>query len=211
MAGSGAAPGPAEIGLSVADLTPLSEAGLRRLDAAIKPTPLDKDVLTPAPAHALSETIGRLAEALHAMQRGTEGDVEARRASELACKRLPTLQKEGRDKAAAARRAGSLLWRTSQAVKSDQRKLEAVMEICRIVAGDAEAGVGDPALFARFQDRRGKLVALQASQANTIQQLDLATKLMMDLLERHREVEGMVLPIWQQARLATVLDGPQPG
>ncbi|MBN9319841.1 MAG: hypothetical protein J0I28_09175 [Caulobacterales bacterium] len=194
----------------MADLTPLSEAGLQALDAAVKPTPLDYSLLTPAPANELSETIGRLVEALHAMQRPVGDDVGLRRESDLACKQLPILQKEGRDRVAAARRAGSLLWSTAQTLKADQQKLDTVIRVCQIAAGDAEAQLCDPGLLARFQHRRATLTALQASQAKTVEQLDLAIKLMMDLIERHAEIERLVLPIWQQAVLGAVQGGAQP-
>lgn len=194
---------------SFAALKPDSEAALAAFDAAVATADPDDALLSGTPATTLMEAMKAVVMALQHVDperiarkrswfhRFTGADLEARLQFEVSIK---VIGDEMRDLGAAAQHAAG----TVHLLEREIDKLEAagtnntalILAVRNLLSRQSS---GDTA---RLERRLGNLEALQASQQLARAQMKLSIGHLKDLLDRFRDIEQLLFPVWQQHALA---------
>jgi hypothetical protein len=192
-------------------LTPADEAALERFDHALAPFEPEQSLLSGSPARSLTEAMADLIQALTRIDvervakrqswwhRFTGADLEARLELEVAVRCIAGDMQRVAEAASAAQRAASAMRLDVVALDAAQIEHERLIETTRDFLA-----VGDPAnaVTARLQRRLGNLEALFASNRLARAQMMLATDHLAGLLDRYRDIEQLLFPLWQQHALA---------
>lgn len=192
-------------------LTPQDEAALARFDGALAPHEPDSELLNGTPARSLTEALATLVEGLTRIDvdrvrrrqswwhRFTGADLEARLELEVAVRSLRDDMQNLAQAAAAAERA-------SRAMRADIPRLEAAQAEHENLVDETSAFLvgadGRNPVTARLERRLGNLQALCASNRLARAQMLLAVDHLGALLDRYRDVEQLLFPVWQQHALA---------
>jgi hypothetical protein len=188
-----------------------AEAALERFDSAFCAFEPDPALLNGTPARTLVEAMKGLVAALTHIDvervRRRQGwwhvfsgaDLEARLELEVAVHGLRRDRLGLAQAAAAAERA-------ARAMRSDLPRLDSTQAAHGALAGAtrawlAEAGSLEGAA-GRLQRRLGNLEALHASNRLARAQMALAIEHLEGLLDRYRDIEQLLFPLWQQHALA---------
>jgi len=187
------------------------EEAIARFDRALTPFEPDEMLLSGSPARSLSRAMTAVVTALtqidlervHRKQnwwhRYTGADLEARIALEISIRAI------GGDMRALAEAAG-VAERASCAMKRDMVKLDdAQIAHARLIdLTHALLEGSDPthAVTSRLQRRLGNVEALYASNRLARAQMTLAIDHLDGLLDRYRDIEQLLFPVWQQHALA---------
>jgi len=194
-----------------AGLAPTQEAALDRFDAALARFGPDESLLSGSPARTLTSAMADLVQALTRIDlervhkndgwwhRFTGADLEARLELEVAVRCIGGDMQRLAEAAGAARRASAAmqddLVRLDAAQAGHDRLIESTRRFLK-GADPAQEGV------ARLQRRLGNLEALHASNRLARAQMVLATGHLAGLLDRYRDIEQLLFPLWQQHALA---------
>jgi hypothetical protein len=189
-------------------------AALTALDAAASSPAFDNAILSSSPARDIRTTAEQLIALLESIDlhrlmrkqgllgRLTGADVEARLVFELASQRvLEMFRKLGKD-ARAGTRVLDLLADTKLAIANEQLRFEAVINGARSLLRRTKGA--DQSVVARYERRLSNIMALEASNSLTIQQIELSTMVLASLLDRVTDIETLLLPIWQRNALAII-------
>jgi hypothetical protein len=194
-----------------AGLGPTDEEALARFDAALSRFDPDQSLLSGSPARSLTAAMADLVQALTRIDlervnnrqswwhRFTGADLEARLELEVAVRCIAGDMQRLAEAAAAAHRAASAMHADLGRLDGAQAGHEAL-----IAATSALLRGADPAdpVAARLQRRLGNLEALYASNRLARAQMMLATDHLRGLLDRYRDIEQLLFPLWQQHALA---------
>jgi hypothetical protein len=200
-------------GVGLAGLAP--EAALAAFDAALTPFEPDPALLNGTPARTLVEAMQRIVQALTHIDvervRRRQGwwhafsgaDLEARLELEVAVHNLR------RDMQRLALAAGDAE-RAMRAMRADLPRLDAAQGAHEALIDETRAylaAAGGDGAAGRLQRRLGNLEALHASNRLSRAQMVLAVQHLEALLDRHRDIEQLLFPIWQQHALAVAQSG----
>jgi hypothetical protein len=192
-------------------LTPEDEEALARFDAALTPHAPDPELLSGTPARTLTEALAILVQALTRIDvdrirrrqswwhRFSGADLEARLELEVAVRSLRDDMQRLAEAASAAERAVRAMRADIPRLDAAQSDHEALIDqTCAFLVG---ADGRHPAT-ARLERRLGNLQALCASNRLARAQMLLAVDHLGALLDRYRDVEQLLFPVWQQHALA---------
>ena len=190
----------------------LDENAVIVLDEAAKSPNFDPDLLRTTPARdirvGIEATIGLLEQMDHRARLARQGvfsrltgaDIEARLRFELASQKVLAAADRLRQAARNGRRILALLTETRQDLASEQRRLEEVIAAGRqLLAACPDA---DDFVVARFERRLANLMAMHAANLLTIEQINLSVGVLTGLLDRHTDVDTLLLPLWERSVLA---------
>jgi hypothetical protein len=200
------------------DFSPSSPEALDRFDAALAQFGPDESLLSGSPARSLGQAMADIVESLTRIDvervgrkqgwrhRFTGADLEARLELEVAVRCIAGDMQLLAEAAAAARRAAAAMTADLPRLDAAQASHETLIEAThQFLAG---ADPADP-VAARLQRRLGNLEALHASNRLARAQMMLAIDHLTGLIDRHRDIEQLLFPLWQHHALA-VAQSPVP-
>ncbi|HYJ51706.1 MAG TPA: hypothetical protein VEW04_00890 [Allosphingosinicella sp.] len=194
-----------------AGLTPTDEEALQRFDAALSRFDPDQSLLSGSPARSLTTAMADLVQALTRIDlervnsrqgwwdRFTGADLEARLELEVAVRCIGRDMQRLAEAATAAQGAASAMRADLDRIDESQIGHEALIEATANLLRGADPAA---AVAARLQRRLGNLEALYASNRLARAQMVLATEHLAGLLDRYRDIEQLLFPLWQQHALA---------
>jgi hypothetical protein len=202
-------------GVHVADpyvgLAPTQEAALDRFDSALAKFAPDESLLSESPARTLVSAMADLVQALTRIDlervrsrddwwhRFTGADLEARLELEVAVQCIGgDMQRLGEAAGAAMRASAAMrddLVRLDAAQANHDRLIDSTRHFLKGADSSQE-------VVARLQRRLGNLEALHASNRLARAQMQLAVGHLAGLLDRYRDIEQLLFPLWQQHALA---------
>lgn len=190
----------------------IDEATIARLDTAARTTPFDLDLLRSAPVRDIASQIAATVALLEKMDhrallsrqgvlsRLTGADIEARLEFELASEKVQAKIRQLRQAAQNGRSIRLLLAEAKSELAVEQERLEAVIVEGRQMLADTSGA--DEFSLARFERRLSNIMAMHAANILTIQQIALADRVLLTLLDRVTDVDTLLLPLWQRNALA---------
>jgi hypothetical protein len=194
-----------------AGLAPTDAAALDRFDAALSRFGPDESLLSGSPARTLTSAMADVVQALTRIDlervhsrdgwwhRFTGADLEARLELEVAVRCIAGDMQRLAEAAGRAQRASTAMQGDIIKLDAVQAEHERLIESTRIFlegADDRQEAV------ARLQRRLGNLEALHASNRLARAQMALAIGSLAGLLDRYRDIEQLLFPLWQQHALA---------
>ncbi|MBA9031693.1 hypothetical protein [Rhizobium leguminosarum] len=192
----------------------IDDDAVAALDMAARSPRMGNNILSSAPARDIrssaNELIGMLEEVdLQKMLRKqgligrfTGSDVEARLEFELASHRVADLFRQLSRAAQAGGRIRTILDRTRLELIDEQTRLARVIADAKLLVSQSNGS--DLALVARFERRLSNIMAVEAANTLTIQQIELSTSVLASLLDRFTDIETLLLPLWQRNALAII-------
>ncbi|MEM7461506.1 MAG: hypothetical protein AAF362_02370 [Pseudomonadota bacterium] len=190
----------------------LDEAAVAAFDAAAKGPELNNDLLQSSPTRDLriqiQTTITLLEELDHkallakqgTISRLTGADIEARLVFELASSKVLKAFDQMRKVAANGRHVLYLLWDERETLVGEQERLEHLIGWARQLLKSPSQK--DDFLVSRFERRLANVMALHTANVVTIQQISLGQQVLQTILDRHTDIETILLPLWQRNTLA---------
>ncbi|WP_245339496.1 hypothetical protein [Rhizobium sp. CIAT894] len=175
---------------------------------------MDSNLLSSAPARDIRASANELIEMLEAVDlqkmlrkqgligRFTGSDVEARLEFELSSHRVADLFRQLSRAAHGGGRIREILDRTRLELIDEQRRLAGVISDAKLLLSRSDGS--DPALVARFERRLANIMAMEAANTLTIQQIELSAGVLASLLDRFTDIETLLLPLWQRNALAII-------
>lgn len=184
------------------------------LDVAARSPRMDSNLLNSAPARDIRTSANDLIAMLEEVDlqkmlrkqglvgRFTGADVEARLEFELASHRVADLFRQLTRAAQAGRRIREILDKTRLELIDEQGRLALVISDARLLLSQSVGS--DLSLIARFERRLANIMALEAANTLTIQQIELSASVLASLLDRFTDIETLLLPLWQRNALAII-------
>jgi hypothetical protein len=194
-----------------AGLAPNQEAALNRFDAALARFGPDESLLSGSPARTLTTAMADLVLALtridlervHSREswwhRFTGADLEAKLELEVAVRCIGGDMQRLAQAAGAAQRASAAMQDDMVRLDAAQADHDRLIDATRAFLKGAD---GADETVARLQRRLGNLEALHASNRLARAQMVLAVGHLSGLLDRYRDIEQLLFPLWQQHALA---------
>jgi hypothetical protein len=208
----------AELVGRLAAVTPASDEALALFDAAIAVTDPHEDLLSGAPARALMAAMTAVVAALQRLDpervarrqtrfhRFTGADLEARLEFELSVRTIGDAMRALTQAAQDAGRARQLLGLEVEKLQAAHPQNETLILATRALLS-ADTPSGDTA---RLERRLGNLEALHASNQLARAQMVLSADHLQDLLDRYRDIEQLLFPVWRQHALAVAQSAVSP-
>ncbi|WP_245433144.1 hypothetical protein [Rhizobium sp. L43] len=184
------------------------------LDMAARSPRMDGNLLSSAPARDIRSSANELIEMLEEVDlqkmlrkqgligRFTGADVEARLEFELASHRVADLFRQLSRAAQAGVRIREILDRTRLELIDEQRRLARVISDAKLLVSLSDGS--DLSLVARFERRLSNIMAMEAANTLTLQQIELSASVLASLLDRFTDIETLLLPLWQRNALAII-------
>jgi hypothetical protein len=193
----------------------IDEDMVAALDVAARSPRMDNDILSSAPARDIRSSANELIEMLDDVDlqkmlrkqgligRFTGSAVEARLGFELASHRVADVFRQLSRAAQAGGRIRGILDRTRLELIDEQARLAGVIGDAKKLLISRSSG-SDLALVARFERRLANIMAIEAANTLTIQQIELSAGVLASLLDRFTDIETLLLPLWQRNALAII-------
>ncbi|PDT03659.1 hypothetical protein CO666_13900 [Rhizobium chutanense] len=184
------------------------------LDMAARSPRIDGNLLSSAPARDIRSSANELIVMLEEVDlqkmlrkqgligRFTGADVEARLEFELASHRVADLFRQLSRAAQAGTRIRGVFDKTRLELLDEQRRLARVISDAKLLVSQSDGS--DLSLVARFERRLYNIMAMEAANTLTIQQIELSASVLASLLDRFTDIETLLLPLWQRNALAII-------
>ncbi|AIC26204.1 hypothetical protein IE4771_CH01051 [Rhizobium etli bv. mimosae str. IE4771] len=192
----------------------IDDKAIAALDVAARPPKMNNDILSSAPARDIRSFANELVEMLEDIDlekmlrkqgpigRFTGAAVEARLKFELASHRVTDLFRQLSRAAQVGKRIRGILDETRLQLIGEQERLAGVISDGQRLLSQSSGS--DPSLVARFERRLANIMAMEAANALTIQQIELSASVLASLLDRFTDIETLLLPLWQRNALAII-------
>ncbi|KZS49943.1 hypothetical protein FHT72_001263 [Rhizobium sp. BK077] len=192
----------------------IDDDAIAALDMAARAPRMDNNILSSAPARDIRSSANELIEMLEEIDlrkmlrkqgpigRFTGAAVEARLEFELASHRVADLFRQLSRTAQAGGRLRGILDRTRLELIDEQARLARVISDAKLLVSQSSGS--DLALVARFERRLSNIMAMEAANTLTIQQIELSGSVLASLLDRFTDIETLLLPLWQRNALAII-------
>ncbi|WP_245423748.1 hypothetical protein [Rhizobium sp. M1] len=192
----------------------IDDNAIAALDMAARSPKMNNDILSSAPARDIRSFANELVDMLEDIDlqkmlrkqgpigRFTGAAVEARLKFELASHRVTDLVRQLSRAAQIGKRTREIFDQTRLELTDEQERLAGVISDGRRLLSQSSGS--DLSLVARFERRLANIMAMEAANALTIQQIELSATVLASLLDRFTDIETLLLPLWQRNALAII-------
>ncbi|MBB2796775.1 UNVERIFIED_ORG: hypothetical protein GGD58_005691 [Rhizobium pisi] len=192
----------------------IDDKAIAALDMAARSPKMNNDILSSAPARDIRSFANELVVMLEDIDlqkmlrkqgpigRFTGAAVEARLQFELASHRVADLFRQLSRAAQVGKRIREILDETRLQLIDEQVRLGGVISDGKRLLSQSSGS--DLSLVARYERRLSNIMAMEAANALTIQQIELSASVLASLLDSFTDIETLLLPLWQRNALAII-------
>ncbi len=186
----------------------IDDHAVELLDACVPPGRINDELLRTTPLSDLSGLITQIVAMLRTIDvqhllgkqqwfhRLTGADIEARLEFELASRNASSIMTQLHDKHVEAEHLAQLIVRETEMISQQQDQLEQAISVARALIRSSPSA--DEYDKSRFERRLANMMALHVANGNTIKQFEMAHQTITIVIDRYRDVDKLLFPLWQR-------------
>jgi phage gp36-like protein len=186
----------------------IDDRAVELLDACVPPGRINDELLRTTPLSDLSSLIAQIVAMLRTIDvqqllgkqlwyhRLIGADIEARLEFELASRNASSVMTQLHDKHVEAERLSQLIVRETEMIGEQQDQLEQAISVARALIRSSPSV--DEYDKSRFERRLANMMALHVANGNTIKQFQMAHQTITIVIDRYRDVDKLLFPLWQR-------------